>query len=262
MTDPLIDAAVAAARAVPAEHVQRAATAIDPALGWSNAQHARLVAACPAGGFVGHIEQLSVAWRTQPELQGAAVAAALRAACRAVVCERQEHEVSLVWTGPSSEVVQLRSTRAVLHSLIDRAERSLLLVSYASTHVDDLVARLSRAVDRGVDVRLVLETREDSGGQLGVDAAEAFRAIRQRVLIYRWPRTHREASFSRSAKLHAKFVIADRSAALITSANLTGAGINDNIELGVLLAAGPLPGLLADHVDALVSAGALTTDAG
>ena len=46
--------------------------------------------------------------------------------------------------------------------------------------------------------------------------------------------------------------IADRSAALITSANLTGAGINDNLELGILLNAGPLPERLARHLELLI----------
>ena len=51
--------------------------------------------------------------------------------------------------------------------------------------------------------------------------------------------------------------LADRSIALITSANLTGAGINDNIELGVLIEAGPLPAKLHDHFDLLIEEGIL-----
>ena len=56
----------------------------------------------------------------------------------------------------------------------------------------------------------------------------------------------------RAASLHAKCVIADRSSALITSANLTSAGINDNIELGVLIEAGPLPARLHRHLELLI----------
>ena len=47
----------------------------------------------------------------------------------------------------------------------------------------------------------------------------------------------REAFFAASAHLHAKGVIADRSSALVTSANLTSAGINDNIGFGVVIEA-------------------------
>ena len=52
-------------------------------------------------------------------------------------------------------------------------------------------------------------------------------------------------------------MIADRSSALITSANLTSAGINDNIELGVLIEAGPLPERLSQHLEQLVESGTL-----
>ena len=44
---------------------------------------------------------------------------------------------------------------------------------------------------------------------------------------------------------------------LITSANLTSAGINDNIELGVLMEAGPLPDRLSRHLELLIEAGTL-----
>ena len=49
----------------------------------------------------------------------------------------------------------------------------------------------------------------------------------------------------------------NRSTALITSANLISAGINDNIELGVLIKAGPLPEKLHSHLARLVEAGTL-----
>lgn len=102
-----------------------------------------------------------------------------------------------------------------------------------------------------------METRVDSGGGLTIDAAKAFSAIADRVSLCRWPAESREAFFGPQARLHAKCVVADRSIALITSANLTSAGINDNIELGVLIASGPLPGQLADHFDDLIALGTL-----
>jgi cardiolipin synthase A/B len=106
-------------------------------------------------------------------------------------------------------------------------------------------------------VALVLETSGDSDGGLSVDASSAFADVADKVTTYRWPAEEREAFFATSARLHAKCVVADRSAALVTSANLTSAGINDNIELGVLVAAGPLPAALSDHFDGLVRSGVL-----
>jgi phosphatidylserine/phosphatidylglycerophosphate/cardiolipin synthase-like enzyme len=182
----------------------------------------------------------------------------VRSAVVAVDAARAVNQVSLVWTGPPTTAVGLRYTRSVLHSLVANARESLVIVSFAGYKVDDLVARLAEAVDRGVTVSLVLETHADSGGDLSVDAAAAFASLAGSVRFYRWPLEAREAVFGPSAKLHAKCVIADRSAALITSANLTSAGINDNIELGVLIEAGPLPAELHDHLDLLVEDGTLT----
>ena len=65
------------------------------------------------------------------------------------------------------------------------------------------------------------------------------------------------ASTKLGAIHHAKCVIVDQSSALITSANLTSAGINDNIELGVLIEAGPLPGRLHRHLGLLIEEGTL-----
>ena len=100
---------------------------------------------------------------------------------------------------------------------------------------------------------LILETPDDPGGPLVIGPAHT-RSRRSRT-----PRTSTDGpskparrSFAKAASLHAKCVIADRSSALITSANLTSAGINDNIELGVLIEAGPLPERLSQHLELLI----------
>jgi hypothetical protein len=56
--------------------------------------------------------------------------------------ERRENRVSLVWTGPPTDEISLRSTRSVLNTLVQRATQSLVLVSYASYDVADLAAAL------------------------------------------------------------------------------------------------------------------------
>jgi phosphatidylserine/phosphatidylglycerophosphate/cardiolipin synthase-like enzyme len=106
-------------------------------------------------------------------------------------------------------------------------------------------------------VTLILDTPDDPGGPLNVDAGHAFEPIKTTADFYRWPAEARQAFFAATARLHAKCVIADRSAALITSANLTSAGINDNLELGVFIEAGPLPGTLSQHLESLINQGVL-----
>ena len=137
------------------------------------------------------------------------------------------------------------------------ATQSLVLVSFASHDVAELTTGLADAIARGVAVTLILETPDDPGGPLTFGRRHPFEPIKSTASVYRWPREAREAFFGTAARLHAKCVIADRSAALVTSANLTSAGINDNIELGILVEAGPLPARLSRHLDLLVEQGTL-----
>lgn len=151
---------------------------------------------------------------------------------------RSEHEVSLVWTGPSTDAIGLRSTRSVLGTLVANATESLVLVSFASYDVAELTDAPAGAVDRGVEAAPIVETHDDPGGPLVIGPAHPFSPIKDTATFYRWPLEARAAFFAPAARLHAKCVVADRSSTLVTSANLTSAGINDNLELGVLIEAG------------------------
>ena len=185
------------------------------------------------------------------------MAAAMRSAVSTAAAARAEHQVSLVWTGPTTEAVGLRSTRSVLDTLVANATETLVLISFATFDVADLTEALASAIARGVEVTLILETPDDPGAPLVIDRAHPFAPIKDTASFYRWPLEAREAFFAATARLHAKCVIADQSSALITSANLTSAGINDNIELGVLIEAGPLPGRLHRHLGLLIEEGTL-----
>lgn len=127
------------------------------------------------------------------------------------------------------------------------------MVSFAAYKVPDLVQAIGAAVARGATVRLVLEAAEESSG--AHDAAKAFSGLGGGVEFYVWPLERRPAGVS--ATLHAKAVVADESAAFISSANLTGSALDHNIELGILVRGGPVPRRLADHFSSLIAAGVL-----
>ena len=252
MTDPLTDAAVNAAMHVPGELLAAGAAAIEDTPGCSKESQSALIGASAAAHFREHAETIAKAWASTPDVAGAVVAAAMRVATSAVGAVRAEHKNSLVWTGPSTDAARLRSTRSVLATLVANATESLVLVSFASYNVAELTAALTAAIARGVEVTLILETPDDPGGPLVIGPAHPFASINDTARFYRWPLETRQAFFAAEARLHAKCVIADRSSALITSANLTSAGINDNIELGVLIEAGPLPATLSQHLELLI----------
>ena len=250
-------AAVDAAMQVPGDHLVAGAAAIQDTPGWSTRAQSALIGASPAARYREHAETIARAWSRTPDVAGAVVAAAMRAAASTAGAVRAEHKVSLVWTGPSTDAVRVRSTRSVLTTLVANATESLVLVSFASYDIAELTAALADAIERGVEVTLILETPEDPGGPLVIGPTHPFAPIKDTAHFYRWPLETREALFAATASLHAKCVIADRSAALITSANLTSAGINDNIELGVLVEAGSLPERLSQHLELLIEDGTL-----
>ena len=255
MTDRLVAAAVELAETVPCAAVGAAAGAVESQPGWSPEASRLLMAADPASGVTVRLEAVADAWAAAPTLPGAAVAVALRAATLAVARQRSDTELSLVWTGPPTAELGLRSTRAVLNGMVAAATKSLVLVSYAGYDVDDLVESLQEAVARGVDLVLVLETSADGG--LTVDAAQAFRALRGSARFYRWPVEQRDARISATARLHVKCSIRDGCEAFVTSANLTGAAINDNMELGVLIRSTAVAGRLSRHFHLLIDGGVL-----
>ena len=257
MSDPLAHAIADAALHVPGQHLTAAAAAIQDSPRCSPESLAALINAIPAPNYRTHAATIAQAWKDRPGLAGASVAAALRAAAATATAAQAEDATSLVWTGPTTEVTGLRATRSVLDTLVANATSSLVLVSFVSHDVAELTKGLANAIGRGVEVTLILETPDDPGGPLDVDADHPFAPIKATANFYRWPSEAREAFFAPTARLHAKCVIADRSAALITSANLTSAGINDNLELGVLLQAGPLPSTLSQHLSLLIEQGTL-----
>ncbi len=55
-----------------------------------------------------------------------------------------------------------------------------------------------------------------------------------------------------NGRVHAKVVVADDDMCFITSANLTGHAMEQNMEAGVLLTGGQIPKLLYEHLQALV----------
>ena len=131
------------------------------------------------------------------------------------------------------------------------------LVSFAAYKVGVVLTELSAAADRGVVIRLILETGETEGGTLTFGAAKAFDALGENVTFYVWPTEKRPVLEKGRAALHAKAAIADAHTAFVTSANLTGHGISENMELGLLVRGGLIPRRLSEHFRDLIADGTL-----
>jgi phosphatidylserine/phosphatidylglycerophosphate/cardiolipin synthase-like enzyme len=196
-------------------------------------------------------------------VSGPAVAFALEAASRAVAGTQSP---DLVWSGPEVPGLHARDTRRVYEELVASAERSLWISTYAyfdgPRAFKSLAARMEAV--RQLQVTLLLNIQRRPG-----DTAPAEQLVvrfAERLWRHDWPGSREPAAFydPRSLEpnapggiLHAKAVIADDEAAFVTSANLTEAAFDRNIEVGVLTRDHALAANLARHFGTLIEQGLL-----
>lgn len=172
---------------------------------------------------------------------------------------RHENQVDLLWSGSHSpQQIKDRRIDQVLYDLVNGARESIWLVTFAATRIQRLNDALIRALNRGVQVKLILEFEAESEGQLSRDALNAFsEGVISRAEVYYWPLDQRTRNSSgRPGKLHAKTAVVDASA-LISSANLTDDAFNRNLELGVLFHTGQIPRGIREHLQSLMARGIL-----
>lgn len=258
--DSEIAAAIAEhARALPDAQLRALAEALEPYASARDARKAGVGSLVPTTAFTARTLHLLEAWdRSAGHLDGVAMAMALRAA--ALVVASREHDaeqLEVVWTGPAPQGVPARLTSAVIADVAASAKSNLTLLSYAAYKVPTVVDALQAASERGVTVDLVLESEAGSGGKLRFDARNAFGELAGDARIWEWPAGHRPQLQKGHAVLHAKAVLADEATAFVTSANLTGLGLDENIELGLLVRGGPTPRRIVRYVRGLMDEGVL-----
>lgn len=165
----------------------------------------------------------------------------------------------LVWTGPTEGHPTARRTEQVLHEMLAFASREVLIVGYslflAGPAAQKLLQRLGELSTQGVDIRFLVDWR-----YRGYDG-HASEGHSVREIQKHWPTGRRRPSVlswtndvDASAKLHAKVVAIDSDDVLVTSANLTGAGMDTNLEFG-LRARGRIASDCAEHFHRLISSG-------
>lgn len=217
----------------------------------------RLIAAHPGAGLGPRATLLLAAWMaTDPMPAGRAVALALDSAGT-----RYEHDIAMgrvdvAVSGPVTDAVPVRLTASVAVDVIRAAKRTLLIVSYAAFGVHEIEREITAAANRGVRVDLVIETVVASGGLLhgSADGRATFRDLRFRpdVHLWQWAPERRVGPGGRRGAMHAKVIAADRTAAMLGSANLTDSAHSDNLEIGVVIHDPAAVGRIVDHFAALM----------
>ena len=197
------------------------------------------------------IKGLAMALKANPKTSSSELSAMFRVSSLTASLAAGASSVELVWTGPATGMVPIRHTAQVLTGLVDDARDRLFLVSFVAYHVGGVVDALRQATERGVQVRVLLEQSKAHGGNVTVDSIAMLRESIPRAQIYEWDKT--AAGAAHTASVHAKCAVADGTVAFVTSANVSDAAMERNMELGVLLRGGQLPGQLDRHLAALVT---------
>ena len=194
------------------------------------------------------IERLVEAWRATSVASGE-LASMLLAASHAFENVSKHQSTELVWTGPTTPFVSARRTEQALLQVIGAAKQTLFVTSFVAYDVSTIVKALNDASTRGVRVSMLLESSQDHGGSMSFDVLGKIQTLVPAAKLYAW--RERASQFS-DGRVHAKVVVADSNMCFITSANLTGHAMAQNMEAGVLLTGGQIPKLLCDHLQALV----------
>lgn len=185
------------------------------------------------------------------------LALALLATSAGIEAGRATPDIQLVWTGPDTPKASPRDTLPQMLEMIGRAENSILLVTFAAFKATVIMEALKAAAARGVKLKIIVESADDSAGQLSHDSWKAFpQSFIDAGCVWYWPLNKRPKNpKGRPGKLHAKCLVIDDSEVLVSSANLTDDAMERNIEVGVRSFVPGLAKSLFEKFDALIAKG-------
>jgi len=172
----------------------------------------------------------------------------------------------LVWSGPEVTGLHARDTRRVYEELLGGAERSVVASTYAFFDGPRAFEVLARRMDerRELRVTLLLNIQRKRGDTTAAD--ELVRKFADRFWTSDWPGAARPSVFydpralepeRPGGVLHAKAVVTDEETVFVTSANLTEAALDRNVEVGILLRDRSVALSMAAHFRTLIDRGLL-----
>jgi phosphatidylserine/phosphatidylglycerophosphate/cardiolipin synthase-like enzyme len=175
--------------------------------------------------------------------------------------EARAPRTDLVWSGPEVPGLHARDTRRVYDELLGSAERSLWVSTYVFYDGPRAFATLAGRMDAApeLQVTLLLNIQRKRGDTTAAD--QLVRRFTERFWRQDWKAASRPAVFydpraldpsQPGSVLHAKAVVADEEAVFVTSANLTEAALDRNIEVGLLVRDRTLALTLSAHFRGLI----------
>jgi phosphatidylserine/phosphatidylglycerophosphate/cardiolipin synthase-like enzyme len=208
------------------------------------------------------VSQFDNAWKSHKEVSPREVASALRGASAAAIESEKRGTTELVWTGPSIGQAPVRHTEQVLCEVIDYAKRRLFIVSFVAYEIESITRAIRDAIGRNVQIDILLELSSEHGGRVSQDSIKLMKNLFPSVNTYTWNQEKNPGVSQLTGTVHAKCAVADGELAFITSANLSSAAMERNIELGVLVRGGNLPLELHKHLESLITSKILESAGG
>ncbi len=155
----------------------------------------------------------------------------------------RQRSPDLVYSGPDPEGIYGRDARQVWREVVGNAERSLWISSYVYYNGGLVFKELAERMDEQpeLEVTLLLNLMKDRNDGLLPDqhVARFAEKLRKQWPGRRGPRVYYDRHALEDGDghgvLHAKCVVVDEQVLYLTSANLTEAAVERNIELGVIL---------------------------
>lgn len=223
----------------------------------SQKQRAVLSSVVSSYGARAQVADLVEAWNAAPHVGPAALTWSLRAASSVDEHHRRGQSIELVWTGPTTGNTTFRRTDQALLDLIRTAQRELYVVTFAAYKIPILNEAMLAAARRDVEIHLIFES-QDAGKTAFAAIAAMGSKLETLANVYIWPLEKRpKDAAGRHGSLHAKCAVSDGEGLLISSANLTEYAFSMNMELGVLVHGGSLPGRVREHLKQLIVEGTL-----
>ena len=228
-------------------------------LGWAMAR-TKILQTIPTAHFRDLATDFLACWKSDAsEIAPPTVALALLATGHAEERYRYKQVVEGVWTGPDLPETTFRQTEPAILEVLNGAAERITLVSYAVYRIPRIRDALVRAAYRGVDITLVLETPNRLEGQNEYDCLLALGdKVAAVSTVYYWPQENRAHDENgKHGILHVKCAVADGRQIFLSSANLTEYAFSINMELGMLVTGGKLPGQVEQHFHRLIETGVL-----
>ena len=159
-----------------------------------------------------------------------------------------------------------RDTRRVYEELLGQAAKSVWASTFAYFDGPKAFEVLARRMDEVETLQVKLLLNIQRGGGDTTAPEHLVRRFAERFWTEDWPGERRPEVFydprslepdGPSGVLHAKAVVADDESVFITSANLTEAALDRNIEMGLLLRDRALAASVTRHFRGLIERGLL-----